>query len=203
MTVTVVDYGIGNLGAIPNMLRRVGVEAVVSADPDVVARAERLIVPGVGAYDAGVRNLRASGLWEVLEKKALVERVPVLGLCLGMELLSERSEEGELPGLGWIPGRVVRFRMPADSRLRVPHMGWNTVAARRPSPLADVIDGARFYFAHSYYFEPAQPESTAGVTTYGYPFASVVHQDNIVGVQFHPEKSHRFGLALLARFAGA
>src|SRR6266508_3860323 len=185
------------------MLRRVGVEAVISADPDVVADAERLIIPGVGAYDAGVRNLHAAGLWDVLENKALIERVPILGLCLGMELLSERSEEGQLAGLGWIPGQVVRFRMPPDSPLRVPHMGWNTVAAQRPSPLADVIDGARFYFAHSFYFEPAAPESTAGVTTYGHPFASVIHHDNILGVQFHPEKSHRFGLAVLARFAGA
>ena len=201
MIVTVVDYGIGNLGAIPNMLRRVGVETVVSADPTVVARAERLILPGVGAYDAGVRNLHAAGLWEVLERKALVERVPVLGLCLGMELLSNGSEEGELQGLGWIPGRVVRFRIPAGASLRIPHMGWNTVVASRPSPLADAVDGARFYFAHSYHFEPAQAESTAGLTTYGYPFASVVHRDNIIGLQFHPEKSHRFGLALLARFA--
>ena len=201
MSVVVVDYGIGNLGAIPNMLQRAGAPTEVTSDHRKIAAAERLILPGVGAYDAGVRNLRESGLWDVLNEKALVERIPILGLCLGMELMSDRSEEGTLTGLGWIPGEVVRFNPPRDSRLRVPHMGWNTVTATRASPVSDVIDGARFYFAHSFHFRPANEASIAGVTTFDEPFVSVVHRDNIVGVQFHPEKSHRFGLALLSRFA--
>lgn len=203
MNIVVVDYGIGNLGAIPNMLRRVGAPTEVTSDPARIAAADRLILPGVGAYDAGVRNLHESGLWDVLQRKALGDRIPVLGLCLGMELMSNRSEEGQLAGLGWIPGDVVRFRPPPELGLRVPHMGWNTVVSSRPSPVADVIDGARFYFAHSYHFRPHDEATIAGLTTYGQPFPSVIHRDNIIGVQFHPEKSHRFGLALLARFAGS
>lgn len=201
MTVTVVDYGIGNLGAIPNMLRRAGIDATITADPAQIAVARRIILPGVGAYDAGVRQLRDSGLAEALIEKVLVEKVPLLGLCLGMELLSESSEEGLLPGLGWIPGRVIRFRVDADSDLRVPHMGWNTVEAARGGPMADVLDGARFYFAHSFHFDPYDPADIFATTTHGYPFASVVGRGNIVGVQFHPEKSHRFGLRLLDWFA--
>ena len=202
MTITIVDYGIGNLGAIPNMLRRAGVAAVVTSDPERIADAERLILPGVGAYDAGVRQLRAAGLEAVLTRKIVHEGVPVLGLCLGMELLSDSSEEGNMPGLGWIPGRVVRFRLPEESGLRVPHMGWNTVEPVRHDAIEPVLDGARFYFAHSYHFEPADLSHVVARTTYGYPFASVVRRDNVLGVQFHPEKSHRFGLALLAWFAG-
>jgi glutamine amidotransferase len=203
VTVTIVDYGIGNLGAIPNMLRRAGVAAEITSDPERVEQAERLILPGVGAYDAGIRQLRASGLETVLTRKVIEEGTPLLGLCLGMELLSESSEEGDLPGLGWIPGHVVRFRLAPDSGLRVPHMGWNTV---EPSEGArdgvdDVLRGARFYFAHSYHFAPADPSHVVGTTTYGYPFASVIRRDNVLGVQFHPEKSHRFGKALLEWYA--
>jgi len=201
MTLTIVDYGVGNLGAIPNMLRRSGVEAIVTSDLHVVAGAEKLILPGVGAYDAGMRELRASGLTDVLDRKVLGERVPLLGLCLGMELMSDSSEEGDLPGLGWIPGRVVRFRLGPETGMRVPHMGWNTVEPRGADTLGMVLDGSRYYFAHSYHYEPADRQHVAGVTRYGYPFASVIRRDNVVGVQFHPEKSHRFGKALLEWFA--
>lgn len=201
MTVTVVDYGIGNLGAIPNMLRRAGVQTRVTSDIDEVLAATRIILPGVGAYDAGSRQLNASGLAEALTQKVLVERVPFLGLCLGMELLSDSSEEGDLPGLGWIPGRVVRFHLPQGSNLSVPHMGWNTVETGAEGSLGRILDGSRYYFAHSFHFEPAEPGDVIGLTTYGYPFASVIGKDNILGVQFHPEKSHRFGLALLSWFA--
>jgi glutamine amidotransferase len=201
VSVTIVDYGIGNLGAIPNMLRRSGVDAFVTSDPGAVASAERLILPGVGAYDAGIRQLRASGLDAVLERKVIGEGVPLLGLCLGMELLSESSEEGDLSGLGWIPGRVVRFRLGPETGKTVPHMGWNTVEPSADDALGAILRGSRYYFAHSYHFEPSDPDSVVGTTTYGYPFASVIRRDNVVGVQFHPEKSHRFGKALLEWFA--
>jgi glutamine amidotransferase len=203
MNLVIVDYGVGNLGAIPNMLARIGVESVISSDPARILQADRLILPGVGAFDAGMRRLSERGLVEALNRKVLVDRAPVLGLCLGMELLADSSEEGSLGGLGWVPGRVVRFRIPPGSPLRVPHMGWAAVRSVRESPISASIDGARFYFAHTYHFEPAERSDVAGETEYGYPFTSVVHRGNVLGVQFHPEKSHRFGLALLDQFSRA
>lgn len=203
MTIAVVDYGMGNLGAIPNMLRRIGAVAVVTDDPTAIGAATKLILPGVGSFDTAIRNLRASPAWEVLHRRVVHDRIPVLGLCLGMQILADRSEEGTLPGLGWIPGEIVRFRFPAEYPLRIPHMGWNTVRWIRPSVLLEPEETPRFYFAHSYHYRCAEPLDMVGATSYGYEFASVIARDNVLGVQFHPEKSHRFGLALLKRFVEA
>ncbi|MGH2358610.1 MAG: imidazole glycerol phosphate synthase subunit HisH [Candidatus Limnocylindria bacterium] len=210
MTLVVVNSGIGNLGAIPNMLHRIGAEAVISDDPEVIEAADKLILPGVGAFDAAAGRLRELELVAVLNRKVLEQHTPVLGLCLGMQLLAEESEEGRLPGLGWIPGRVRRFRFdPADDRahagagrsLRVPHMGWNYVRAAAPTPLLEgLADHPRFYFAHSYYLACDDDADAVGLTTYGIPFASVVQRGNVYGAQFHPEKSHRFGLRFLENF---
>jgi glutamine amidotransferase len=202
MEITVVAFGMGNLGAIPNMLRRIGAPAVVTSDPAVVARCEKLIIPGVGAFDAAMANLGSLGLIDALNDRALVARIPILGLCLGMELLARSSEEGSADGLGWIPGRVVRFRQPRDSGpVKIPHMGWNTVDKVGETPLLDGFDEPpRFYFAHSYHYECDDEADVVGVTSHGVRFPSMIRRENVQGVQFHPEKSHRFGLQLLANF---
>lgn len=200
--VTVIDSGVGNLGAIPNMLKRLGATATITNDADQIAKADRLILPGVGAFDAAMSNLRRLGLVEILNELVLGRRVPTLGLCLGMQLLADESEEGDLPGLGWIRGKVVRFRLDGSDRsLHVPQMGWNTVRIVRPiALLADLGERPRFYFAHSYHLQCDDPADVVGVTTHGYEFPSVVQRGNVMGAQFHPEKSHRFGMKVLGNF---
>lgn len=201
--ITIVDYGAGNLGSVENMFRHLGIAAARSRDPDVVRNADKLLLPGVGAFDHGMRNLRATGLQESLEEAVRRRGVPFLGICLGMQLLTERSEEGTEAGLGWIAGAVRRFAFEAEAmRLKVPHMGWNTVRATRDSLLLKSLpEDARFYFVHSFYVAPSRPEDVILQATYGVPFAAGVARDNIYGVQFHPEKSHRFGMRLLESFA--
>lgn len=198
----IVDYGLGNLGSIANMASRLGAKPVVSSDPEVLRGAGKLIVPGVGAFDRGMQNLRERGLVDVLAEKALEERVPVLGLCLGMHLFTRGSEEGTEPGLGWLEADTVRFHFGGNGgSLKVPHMGWSDVSVRRPHYLFDNGDEERrYYFVHSFHVVCSDPELVVGETTHGHPFASIVAQDNIVGVQFHPEKSHRYGMALLRNF---
>jgi glutamine amidotransferase len=202
MTLAIVDYGVGNLGAIPNMLERLAAPAVVTSDESVIAGAERIILPGVGHFAAGMANLHAKGLIPVLEERIVRDAVPTLGVCLGMQLLFEGSEEADQPGLGWLRGRVVRFRSTGADRERpIPHMGWAELDVQRTTPLlGDLGDAPRFYFAHTYHPEPADPEDVVATATYRYPFAAVVQRANIHGAQFHPEKSHRFGLQLLKNF---
>jgi imidazole glycerol-phosphate synthase subunit HisH len=198
---TIVDYGMGNAGSILNMLKRVGMAARVSSSAAEIAESERLILPGVGAFDTGMQHLRKSGLIDVLNRKALEERVPTLGICLGMQLLMRSSHEGREPGLGWIPGATVAFPSGGLGDLKVPHMGWNTVqVCRNDSLFRGLEQGARFYFVHSYHVVCDRDEDVLAWTTHGVRFASAVQQDNIVGTQFHPEKSHRFGMQLLKNF---
>lgn len=195
--VTIVDYGTGNLRAIANMIRKVGGQARISTGPADLASASKLILPGVGAFDTGMAQLRERGLLDVLHRKAREEKVPVLGICLGMQLLSRRSEEGALPGLGWIDGEARRFK---GDGLRVPHMGWNDVKVERANPLLDAAEPWRFYFVHSYHVVCDRPEDVMGTSPYAGRFTAAVHRDNVLGVQFHPEKSHAFGMKLLKRF---
>ncbi|MGZ8422105.1 MAG: imidazole glycerol phosphate synthase subunit HisH [Acidimicrobiia bacterium] len=198
---TVVDYGMGNVGSILNMLKRVGVPARVSSEAAEIAAAERLILPGVGAFDTGMQHLHESGLIDVLNHKVLEERVPTLGICLGMQLLMRTSQEGRHPGLGWIAGVTVGFPDEGLGDLKVPHMGWNTVQVCRNDSLFQGLEqAARFYFVHSYYVVCDRDEDVLAWTTHGVRFASSVQQNNIVGTQFHPEKSHRFGMQLLKNF---
>ncbi len=199
----IIDYGVGNLGSIHNMLRKNGVQAVVSGDPEQLSAATRLILPGVGAFDYCMSRLNDSGLLPVIEQKAKQEKVPVLGICVGLQMLSQKSEEGKLPGLGWIDAETVRFDA---SRLspgtKVPHMGWTDVEAAKPVRLLqDMPVPPRFYFVHSYYVRCNRPEDEAMRAHYGYPFTAGIEKDNLCGVQFHPEKSHKFGLQLLRNFA--
>jgi glutamine amidotransferase len=199
--IVVVDYGVGNIGSVLNMIRKVGGEVVTSASSEDVERAQKIVLPGVGSFDHAVRRLQQLGLTEPIRACAQAG-VPLLGICLGMQLLSFASEEGELPGLGLVPGRVRRFGFGADfPLLRIPHMGWNQVAVSRPHPLAAGLQtDARFYFVHSYHYECDDPADELFSTHHGYEFTSGIQHGNIMGVQFHPEKSHRFGMQLFKNF---
>ena len=202
--IVIIDYGMGNLGSIQNMLRRVGAKnTLVSSQPDAISTAEKIILPGVGAFDTAVDRLRSGGFIELLEHKANIEKVPMLGICLGMQLLFERSEEGGLEGLGWIEGEVRRFNFARNGEgLKIPHMGWNIVVQNKPSPIfVEMFQENRFYFVHSYHAVCQNAEDVLLRTNYGYDFTSAVQRDNIFGVQFHPEKSHKFGKKLLENFA--
>ncbi len=198
--ITVIDYGIGNLGSIRNMFKRIGAAAEVTSDLDRIAAAEKILLPGVGAFDVAMERINASELRTVLDRKALEEKIPILGICLGMQLLTRGSEEGRSPGLGWIAAETKRF--PALPGLKVPHMGWNLVRQMRPNPLtADLSSEARFYFVHSYYVQADDAGDSILRAHYGLDFDAAVHRGNIYGAQFHPEKSHRFGMQLLTNFA--
>lgn len=202
MRIKVINTGVSNIRAIPNMLRRLNSDAEIATDPDAVRTADCIILPGVGSYDAAIRRLREQGIWDILNEKA-AEGTPFLGICLGMQLMAEGSEEGEKPGFGWFRGGLKRFRSDAipDTMLRVPHMGWNLIREMRSHPLyAGMEQEARFYFDHSYYFVPGDSNEWCGATDYGVRFASGICRDNLYGVQFHPEKSHRFGLRLFQNF---
>lgn len=202
--ITIIDYGMGNLRSVQKGFERLGFTARVTSDPGEVERAGKLVLPGVGAFRDCMENLRSGGFVEPI-KRHIEDGRPFLGICLGLQLLFTESEEfGRHQGLGIIPGRVVRF--PAEMRqrgeeLKVPHMGWNQVRQEHPHPLwRGIPDGSRFYFAHSYHPVPAEPSDVAGTAAYPAPFTCAVARANIFAVQFHPEKSHRAGLSLLANF---
>nr|WHW29461.1 putative imidazole glycerol phosphate synthase subunit HisH [uncultured bacterium] len=200
--ITVVDYGVGNIGAILNMLDYLGIDAQASGDPDVLERADQLILPGVGAFDKAMSTLRAKKLVEPLNRAVLERKVPVMGVCLGMQLLARRSEEGNEAGLGWIDADVCRIALPEGSALKVPHIGWMDVRPTHPSHLFDPEspDTERFYFDHSYHVCCDREEDISAVIDYGRPMCCAVQVGNVSGVQFHPEKSHRFGMRLLRAF---
>ncbi|OSZ71673.1 imidazole glycerol phosphate synthase subunit HisH [Hydrogenophaga sp. IBVHS1] len=201
----IVDYGVGNVQAFVNMYKRLGIEATRAANAHDLLAAKKVILPGVGAFDHAMDLLNASGMREPLDQMVLQQGVPVLGICVGMQMLADGSDEGTATGLGWVKGRVRSFASnPASAALPMPHMGWNDVAPLAGSPgalLRGLENDARFYFLHSYYFEPAEAADTVAMTDYGLEFACVVQRDHVSGVQFHPEKSHHWGAALLKNFA--
>lgn len=192
----------GNVGSLMNILRKLGSDAQVTSDAADIGRASKLVLPGVGAFDAAMSRIRAAGFIEPLHDKVVHERTPILGICLGMQLLMERSEEGTLSGFGWIRGSVRRFQ--PSSGHPVPHMGWNRVVLRRETALTrEMEDEPRFYFVHSYYVQCDDPADVMLTATYGLEFCAAVARGNIFGVQFHPEKSHRYGLRLFRNFVEA
>lgn len=198
--IAIIDYGLGNLYSIQNMLKHIGVESVVTANKAEIRNAAKLILPGVGKFDEGMKNLQESGLDTVI-KDETAKGKGFLGICLGMQLLGGESEEGECKGLGLIDFKTVRFHLETDSRMKVPHMGWEQVRFKE-CPLTEGLEGKqRYYFVHSYH-AICEKDDTAVITcTYGYEFVAGVRNGNIYGVQFHPEKSHRYGMKLLENFA--
>lgn len=197
--IAILDYGLGNLGSIANMLKVIGEKSKITADPEIISKADGIILPGVGAFDAGMGRLNETGLSELIKSEAGSGK-PVLGICLGMQLLGRCSEEGTLPGLSLIPFECKRFSF-ADSNLKIPHMGWDVVTFKKDHPILDGLTGQqRYYFVHSYHAVCDSGENVLMNCDYGYEFAAAVVRDNVIGVQFHPEKSHDFGLALLGNF---
>jgi glutamine amidotransferase len=201
--ITVVDYGLGNIGSILNMLRRIGVKAESTSEIGKIAEADKLILPGVGSFDSGVESLERMNLLTELENTVLRRRVPTLGICLGAQLLTRGSQEGKRSGLGWIQADTIRFfSQKSDINLPVPNMGWRNISVAKLSPLfIDLPLNPRFYFVHSYHFVCDNPSDVICTADYGYNFTAAFSKDNIYGVQFHPEKSHKFGIKILSNFA--
>lgn len=201
--IVIVDYGVGNLGSIKNMLKKAGFKAEPSSDPAVIREAEKLILPGVGAFDAAMRKFRETGLVSVVGELVLEKKIPVLGLCVGLQLMTKGSEEGTEAGLGWFDAETVRFKFDVEhAHLKVPHMGWNEIRVCREHPLVTGLDAeSRFYFVHSYHVVAKEMDAVLATTEYGVTIHSILGRDNIMGAQFHPEKSHKFGLQLLKNFA--
>ncbi len=199
--VTIIDYKVGNLGSIKNMLKKVGQQSIITSNLAEVENAEKIILPGVGSFDNGVRNLKEAGLWDVLDKKVLQDKTPILGICLGAQLMTRGSEEGKEAGFGWVDAETVKFNIETGSKLKVPSMGWNDVLVQRDSSLISKDNEVqRFYFVHSYHFRFYDQTQILAESQYAYPFISAFEKDNILGVQFHPEKSHRYGMQLLRNF---
>jgi glutamine amidotransferase len=202
----IVDYGVGNIEAYLSLTARVGVPLKRTSSPSDLRLATRLIFPGVGHFDSAMRKLHQSGLRDELEAAVLGRMVPILGVCVGMQMFSDGSDEGVIPGLGWIPGRVLGFRnVRGGATLPMPHMGWNTINTvhAHAGEFFKVIDGSKFYFLHSFFFDATAREDVAATCNYGLPFDAVVSRGNVHGVQFHPEKSHRAGASLILRFLQA
>ncbi|MFD1766086.1 imidazole glycerol phosphate synthase subunit HisH [Sphingorhabdus buctiana] len=201
MTISIVDYGVGNLGSIKNMFKKLGASSRIVSNAEEISESKKLILPGVGAFDAGMRKLEQSGLRQALDQAVLERAIPVMGICLGMQLMTDGSEEGQIPGLGWIKGKATKF-VSGDEKLKVPHMGWNRVDIVKNHPaLRNLGPDSRFYFVHSFHIQCQNRDNVLMRTRYGSTlFDSGFAAGNIIGFQFHPEKSHRFGLALLKGF---
>lgn len=203
--IAIINYGLGNLGSISNMLRVLGEKTVITSDSEIIRKADRIILPGVGSFDAGMEQLENRELIPIIKKEA-ADGKPILGICLGMQLLGRKSEEGEKTGLGLIPFDNVRFDFDGideslKQQLKIPHMGWDIVEMKQNRPLVQGIEGTqRYYFVHSYHAVCDAPENVLMTCDYGYDFAAAVCKDNVYGVQFHPEKSHDFGMRILENF---
>lgn len=201
--IAILNYGMGNLASIQNMFKKVGVSAKMITTADAVYEAQALVIPGVGKFDNAIRQIEATGLRKALDEAALARKIPILGICLGMQLMTRSSEEGQLPGLGWIDADC-RLINGNGQDLRVPHMGWNLVTIQKPSPyFDDSLAEHRFYFVHSYAVHCDDPADVLAITQYAGEFVAAFLAGNLLGVQFHPEKSHKFGASFFRHYAVA
>ncbi|MDF2436733.1 MAG: hisH [Bacteroidota bacterium] len=199
--IAIIDYGCGNLGSIKNMIRKIGGEAVITSNIDEIRQAKKIILPGVGSFDTGMNNLKKSGFIDILNEKAFNEKVPFLGICLGMQLMTKGSEEGSEPGLAWFDAETIKFKFEKSSVNKIPNMGWKHVYQKKESAyLKEMYPEPRFYFVHSYYVKSNKPEDVLTTSTYGTEYVSGFEKGNLCGVQFHPEKSHKFGMKLFTNF---
>ena len=199
--ITIIDYGMGNLGSVSNMFKKIRVVSKITSDLKEIKYAKKLLLPGVGSFDKAMQKIRNSGIKDVLDNKVILEKTPILGICLGMQLLTNSSEEGDEKGLGYINASAKKFIFN-DNKMKVPHMGWNIVKKSTPSLLThDFEEESRFYFVHSYYVEVENQENSILKTKYGLEFDSAIQNKNVYGAQFHPEKSHKFGMKLFENFA--
>lgn len=199
--ITIIDYGMGNLASIKNLIKKIGGEAEITNNIEKINVAEKIILPGVGAFNKAMANLRELQFIEILNKKVLVDKIPLMGICLGMQLLTNYSEEGNCEGLGWIDAKTIKFKFE-NNTVKVPHMGWTDVNLTMPehSIFREIKDTPRYYFVHSYYVQCASPKNTIAQSIYQHPFDCGIAKDNIIGFQFHPEKSHKFGMQLMHNF---
>jgi glutamine amidotransferase len=198
--IDIINYGLGNLNSIANIIRKVGGEVRIINSPEELNAENKLILPGVGSFDHGMKNLASLNWIEKLNEVVLIKKIPILGICLGMQLMCKQSEEGELTGLGWINADVIKFKFE-DTMLKIPHMGWNNIKVEKPNNIIEMNEEEkRYYFVHSFYVKSNDKADVLATTNYPKPFVSAFNKDNIHGVQFHPEKSHRFGMQLLKNF---
>lgn len=200
--IVIIDYGLGNLASVKNMFRKIGVQDVLISNREAdILKADKLLLPGVGAFDAGIQRLEDTGLIPLLNKKVLEQKTPILGICLGMQMLTKNSEEGNKTGLGWIDAEVVKFRPDPSLKLKVPNMGWEYIQVKRENPLLAYNSKSRFYFVHSYYVKCNNDSEILASSTFGTEFTCAVNKENIYGTQFHPEKSLSYGMAVFKNFS--
>lgn len=199
--IAIINYGLGNLASIQNMCKRLSIDAVVTNNPEAISNASKLILPGVGHFKRGMENLHQSGLKGLLDHLVLEQKKPVLGICLGAQLMTKHSEEGDVEGLGWVDARTVRFDQSMNEKIKVPHMGWSEITITNNNPLwSNLPVEPRFYFVHTYHFLFDEKEEVSATASYSYSFACAFQKENIFGTQFHPEKSHKFGMRILENF---
>ena len=198
--ITIIDYGLGNLVSVKNMLKKLNIPCSITDKTEEIIAAKKLILPGVGAFDNGIKLIKEKGLLDVLNEKVIKEKTPILGICLGMQLLTKKSEEGVEPGLGWIDAETVKFKFH-DNSLKIPHMGWNYIDVKKENSLLKSGQKQRFYFVHSYYVKCNNTEDSIATSNYGTDFTCALHHENIYGAQFHPEKSLKFGMEVLSNFS--
>lgn len=200
--IAIIDYGMGNLRSVQNKFKKMNIDCIISSTLEIIKLADKLILPGVGNFKYGMQNLHGRGLIDLLNKKVLIDKTPILGICLGVQLFCIHSEEGNCKGLGWIDAEVVKFNVSDKIKYKVPHIGWNDLQIKNKNNLDNVIEKKdQFYFVHSYHLKCNNPADVWMTTVYDYEFVSAVHHKNIYGTQFHPEKSHDAGFRLLKKFA--